>query len=56
MALCFDGSSDDAPEQTAEVIKQLEQRKTSLAKESGFVDGDFSLTLAKAVERNMPQS
>lgn len=40
--LCFDGSSDDAPDQTAAVIKQLEARKTSLGKESGFVDDDFS--------------
>src|SRR5213078_777456 len=31
--LCFDGSSDDAPDQTAEVIRQFEQRKTVLSRE-----------------------
>lgn len=40
--LCFDGSSDDAPEQTATVIKQFADRKTLLATESGFVEDDFS--------------
>src|SRR5262245_8950114 len=28
--LCFDGSSDDAPDQTAEVVRQIESRKTLL--------------------------
>jgi hypothetical protein len=40
--LCFDGSSDDAPDQTAEVIRQIEQRKTVLARESGFVEDDLT--------------
>ncbi|MGQ0633695.1 MAG: GTPase [Planctomycetaceae bacterium] len=40
--LCFDGSSDDAPDQTAEVLSQLDARKTRLARESGFADDDFS--------------
>lgn len=40
--LCFDGSSDDAPDQTAEVIRQFEQRKTLLARESGFVEDDLT--------------
>jgi ribosome-interacting GTPase 1 len=40
--LCFDGSSDDAPDHTAEVIRQFEQRKTILARESGFVEDDLT--------------
>src|SRR5205823_2893931 len=40
--LCFDGSSDDAPEQTAEVIRQFAQRKTLLARESGFLEEDMT--------------
>ncbi len=42
VVLCFDGSSDDAPDHTAEVIRQFEQRKTVLARESGFVDDDLT--------------
>lgn len=40
--LCFDGSSDDSPEATAELLEQMSQRKTVLANESGFVEDDFS--------------
>lgn len=40
--LCFDGSSDDAPDQTAEVIRQFADRKTLLARESGFVEDDLT--------------
>lgn len=40
--LCFDGSSDDAPEQTLAVIEQFNQRSTVLGSASGFVDEDFS--------------
>jgi ribosome-interacting GTPase 1 len=40
--LCFDGSSDDAPDHTAEVIRQIEQRKTVLSRESGFVEDDLT--------------
>jgi ribosome-interacting GTPase 1 len=42
VVLCFDGSSDDAPDHTAEVIRQIEQRKTVLARESGFVEDDLT--------------
>jgi ribosome-interacting GTPase 1 len=42
VVLCFDGSSDDAPDHTAEVIRQFEQRKTVLARESGFVEDDLT--------------
>jgi uncharacterized protein len=42
IVLCFDGTSDDAPDHTAEVIKQFEQRKTLLARESGFVEDDLT--------------
>lgn len=41
--LCFDGGSDDAPEETAEVIAQLEQRKTRLSDRTGFDEDDFSI-------------
>src|SRR5258707_6786803 len=40
--LCFDGSSDDAPDYAAEVIRQIEHRKTVLARESGFVEDDLT--------------
>lgn len=40
--LCMDGSSDDAPEDTAAVISHLESRKTLLAETTGFDDNDFS--------------
>lgn len=47
--LCFDGSSDDAPEHTATVIQQLESRKTYLADQSGFVEDDFSRVRVKTL-------
>ncbi len=40
--LCFDGSSDDAPEETLAVIAQLAERKTLLADQSGFDEEDYS--------------
>ncbi|MGE3314225.1 MAG: GTPase [Planctomycetaceae bacterium] len=47
--LAFDGSSDDAPDQTAEVIAELAKRKTFLADCSGFVDDDFSSIRVKTL-------
>ncbi|MBX3444091.1 MAG: TGS domain-containing protein [Planctomyces sp.] len=41
--LCFDGSSDDAPEQTADVVRQLSDRKTRLAERTGFDEDDMSI-------------
>jgi len=41
--LVFDGSSDDAPEQTQQVIAQLAQRHTLLSDHTGFDEDDFSL-------------
>ncbi len=41
--LCMDGSSDDAAAETAEVVKQLSQRKTLLSSETGFDEEDFAL-------------
>lgn len=49
VALCFDGSSDDAPEQTAEVIQQLKARKTLLSRETGFLEDDFSTIRVKTL-------
>jgi uncharacterized protein len=40
--VCFDGSSDDAPEQTLTVLQQFQQRSTWFGTGSGFVDDDFS--------------
>jgi len=48
-ALCFNGRSDDAPEETAEVIRELADRKTQLAAESGFVEDDFSVVKVKTL-------
>ncbi len=45
--LCFDGSSDDAPEQTVEVISQFESRKTHLSTWSGFDEEDMSIVHVK---------
>ena len=41
--LCFDGSADEAPEQTAAVFKQITDRKTRLSDRSGFDDEDMSI-------------
>ncbi|MFN0052603.1 MAG: GTPase [Planctomycetales bacterium] len=49
VALAFDGSSDDAPDQTAEVIRQIESRKTHLARESGFVEDDLTRVTVKTL-------
>ena len=55
--LCFDGSSDDAPDHTAEVIRQIEQRKTLLARESGFFEDDLTQVRIKTllVVRSRPE-
>jgi predicted GTPase len=41
--LCLDGSSDDAPEQTAAVYEQLRSRKTLLDARSGFDEEDYAI-------------
>lgn len=43
IVLCFDGSSDDAPEQTAAAIEQLRSRKTELDVSSGLDEDDLSI-------------
>src|SRR5690606_34551796 len=43
VVLCLDGSSDDAPEETAAVVEQFTSRKTELSGASGFGDDDFSI-------------
>ena len=40
--LCFDGSSDDAPDETLAALEQFERRKTLLAEKTGFDEEDFS--------------
>jgi ribosome-interacting GTPase 1 len=47
--LCFDGSSDDAPEQTFDVVRQFADRKTRLANETGFDENDFSIVHVKTL-------
>jgi ribosome-interacting GTPase 1 len=42
VVLAFDGSSDDAPEETLNVIQQLDARKTLLSQTTGYDEGDFS--------------
>lgn len=49
VVLAFDGSSDDAPEQTAEVLKQLALRKTLLANSTGFDEEDLSIIRVKTL-------
>ena len=41
--LCMDGSSDDSPQETFDVIDQLAQRKTLLSDHTGFAEDDFSI-------------
>ena len=43
IVLCFDGGSDDGPDGAAEVMQQLEQRKTKLSDHTGFDEDDFSV-------------
>lgn len=49
VGLCFNGGSDDAPEETAEVITELANRKTQLSADSGFVEEDFSIVKVKTI-------
>jgi len=46
--LCMDGSSDDAPEETAGVIGQLESRKTFFSDRTGFDEDNFSIVRVTA--------
>lgn len=41
--LCFDGSNDDAPLETAAVVKQIADRRTRLAESTGFDEDDLSV-------------
>lgn len=47
--LTFDGSSDEAATETAEVIRQFSNRKTILSDRSGFDDDDFSIVHVKTL-------
>jgi hypothetical protein len=49
VVLCFDGSSDDAPDETLEVLRQFQSRKTLLATETGFDEEDYSIVRVKAL-------
>ncbi len=43
VVLAMDGSSDDAPQETASVIRQFASRKTRLATHTGFDEDDMSI-------------
>jgi ribosome-interacting GTPase 1 len=47
--LAFDGSSDDAPEQTAEVLQLLADRKTRLGRETGLDETDLGVVQVKSL-------
>jgi ribosome-interacting GTPase 1 len=47
--LCFNGGSDDAPQETADVLAQLESRKTHLCDRTGFDEEDFSIVNIKTL-------
>jgi hypothetical protein len=47
--LCLDGSNDNAPDETLDVVTQLESRKTMLAADTGFADEDFSIVQLKTL-------
>lgn len=47
--LCFDGSSDDSPQETAAVVEQLSSRKTLLADRTAFAEDDFSVLRIKTM-------
>lgn len=47
--LCFDGSSDDAPEQTAAVLQLLADRKTRLSTETGLDEDDLGVVHVKTL-------
>ncbi|MFV0444191.1 MAG: GTPase [Planctomycetaceae bacterium] len=49
VVLAFDGSGDDAPEQTAEVLQLLHDRKTRLAEETGLSEEDLGVVLVKTL-------
>ena len=49
VVLAFDGSSDDAPEETLNLIQQLDARKTLLSDETGYDEGDFSKLRVKTL-------
>ena len=47
--LCFNGASDDAPDETAAVLEQLRSRKTVPGDFTGFDDEDFSIVHVKTL-------
>ena len=49
LVLCLDGSSDDAPDEAAEVVHQLEIRKTRPAQTTGFDEDDLSIVHVKTL-------
>ncbi|NQV23701.1 MAG: TGS domain-containing protein [Rhodopirellula sp.] len=49
VVLAFDGSADDAPEDTLNIVQQLESRKTLLDRSTGYDEEDFSKLRVKTL-------
>jgi uncharacterized protein len=49
VVLCFDGTSDDAPEETLALLDQFRTRKTVLTSESGFDENDYATVHVKTL-------
>lgn len=49
LVLCLDGSSDDAPSETADVVHQLQARKTQPAESTGFDEDNLSIVHVKTL-------
>jgi len=47
--LCMNGGSDDAPDETLEVVEQFHARKTMLSNRTRFSDEDFSVLEVKTL-------
>lgn len=47
--LCMDGNSDEAPDATAEVLQELETRKTALSDRTGFDEDDFTVVRVRTL-------
>ena len=47
--LCMNGASDDAPQETSDVVRQFAERKTLLSDRTGFGDDDMSVVRIKTL-------
>jgi uncharacterized protein len=49
VVLCLDGSSDNAPDETEEVVRQFQSRKTLLSTRTGFDEEDYSIVQVRTL-------